>query len=141
MRTVTLFQPFATTAGLRFVDAPPKSPTRRLASGRFRLSPGDQLITQVPVFAREGGPRAGTIYVHATILVGGRLASATSSGSGAIKLHDGQVVMQGVDQPGSNPVSAITPITGGSGAYIGAHGQATTEVGEHGGTITLHLLS
>ena len=139
--TVTLFQPFATTTGLHFVDAPPKSPTRRLASGRFRLSPGDQLISRVPVLDREGGTRAGTIYVHATVLVGGRLHSAITSGGGAIKLSNGEIVMEGVDRLRSNPASATTPITGGSGAFVGAHGQSTTEVGEHGATITLHLLS
>jgi hypothetical protein len=141
VRTVTLFQPFTPPTSLRFVDAPPKSPTRRFASARFRLSPGDQLISRIPALDREGGSRAGTIYVHATVLVGGRFESATTSGSGAVKLRDGQIVMEGVNRLGSNPASVVTPIAGGSGAYLGAHGQATTEVGEHGATITLHLLS
>ena len=140
VRTVTLFQP-VTGAHLRFIDSAPRSPTRRVASDRFRLSPGDQLIARVPVLDREGGTRTGTIYTHVTVLVGGRLFGATVGGGDAVKLRDGQIIMQGVDKLRSNPGAQATPIVGGSGAYVGAHGQATSELGDHGVTITLHLLS
>ena len=104
---------------LRFIDAAPRSPTRRVASDRFRLSPGDQLIARVPVLDRDGGARAGTVCVHETVLIGGRLSTATSAGNGAIKLRDGQIISEG----------------------LGVHGQSTSEIGDHGVTITLHLLS
>ena len=85
--------------------------------------------------------RAETAYVDGTAAVGGRLATAVMVGRSVFKLRDGQIVLEGASRPGTNPESAgPDPIVGGSGAYEGARGSATTTVTSHGAQTTFRLL-
>ena len=135
-RTVTVLQEVG-AGTFKFIDAAPKSPSRNLASKRFRWSPGDVIVGRTPLVSTDGGDNIGTAYVDGTAAVGGRLATAVMVGRSVFKLRDGQIVLESVSQPGNNPESGgPIPIVGGSGAYEGARASGTTTVTAHGAQIT-----
>ena len=125
-------------ASQAFIDVAPKSPARDARSPRFRLSAGDTLYVRSPIRDRRGGTRIGTAYSEFTVVRGDRFENATLKGHGTFRLHDGQLVADGVLKPAnaSNTIAVI----GGTGNYVGARGTLT--FGEvHGGSQdTFHLL-
>ena len=121
-----------------FVDSAPKSPVRNPQSGRFRLSTGDTLYVRSPILDDEGGKRIGTAYSQFTVLKGHSFANAVFRGHGTFRLHDGQIVADGVFKI-ANATNTVA-VLGGTGAYEGARGSLTFTEVEHGSQDTFHLL-
>jgi hypothetical protein len=121
-----------------FVDSAPKSPVRNPQSGRFRLSTGDTLYVRSPILDHEGGERIGTAYSQFTVLKGHTFANAVFRGHGTFRLHDGQIVADGVFRI-ANATNTVA-VVGGTGAYEGARGSLTFTEIEHGSQDTFHLL-
>ena len=115
-RTITLFQ--GADEPQTFVDAAPLSPTRDSGSPRFRTSPGDHLYLGAPLRARKGGVRVGRIDLELTALRG-QGDKVVTFVRGVIVLKDGILTLDGI-----YPRSGGFAVTGGTGAYAGAHGIA-----------------
>jgi hypothetical protein len=121
-----------------FVDSAPKSPARNPQSRRFRLSNGDTLYVRSPILDRAGGTRIGTAYSQFTVVKGNSFANAVFRGHGTFRLHDGQIVADGVFRI-ANATNTVA-VLGGTGAYEGARGSLTFTEVEHGSQDTFHLL-
>jgi hypothetical protein len=120
----------------RFVDVKPL--TRVGSEGPRRVSAGDGVILRIPEYSNTARTtRAGTLYAHCTALNGNRRFDRVRFDcQGAMVFGDGQVVLAGVTSLSGNVNVAVT---GGTGAYEGAHGQMT--VNESQSTVTIHLLA
>jgi hypothetical protein len=121
-----------------FVDSAPKSPARNPRAGRFRLSTGDTLDVRSPILDNEGGKRIGTAYSQFTVVKGNSFANAVFRGHGTFRLHDGQIVADGVFRI-ANATNTVA-VLGGTGAYEGARGSLTFTEVEHGSQDAFHLL-
>jgi hypothetical protein len=121
-----------------FVDTAPKSPTRNPQSRRFRLSTGDTLYVRSPILDHDGGERIGTAYSQFTVVKGHTFANAVFSGHGTFRLHDGQIVADGVFKI-ANATNTVA-VLGGTGAYAGARGNLTFTEVEHGSQDTFRQL-
>ncbi|MCC6222163.1 MAG: hypothetical protein IT201_01570 [Thermoleophilia bacterium] len=116
-----------------FVDNPP------LSEGLpFRVSPGDLGTVRMPL--HDGaGVRQGTIHVTCIATRAGTIDRARFLCTGVLKLKDGTLTLSGVIQGQSD--QRVGAITGGTGAYEGARGSITSELGPDGNRVhTVHLL-
>src|SRR5436190_12622017 len=109
----------ATSQGTQnFLDNAPKSPSGNPRSKRFRLSVGDELYTLSPILDAKTGKRIGTSYSQFTVLSGNSFGNAWFKGHGVFRLHDGQIVVDGVTKAAST-INTVA-VVGGTGAYKGA---------------------
>jgi hypothetical protein len=86
------------------------------------LTLGDRLVVVTPMVNEDQTERVGTVYfdcwLGAATLQDGKPYVCTY----VLKFHDGSITMQGLDPHG--PSDVLFAITGGTGAYVGATGQA-----------------
>jgi hypothetical protein len=101
---------------VRFVHVSRTAPGTRTALG-------DRVITRQAMFDTGRHP-SGTLYTDC-VAVGppASLFKATLQCTATFRFADGQVMIEGVNRIGG---TAPVAITGGSGAYEGAHGQLTS---------------
>ena len=106
-----------------FVDNPPKMANRR----NGKVSVGDQSRTT----------RLGMLNVQCTVTRPGSEAKSESICVGAVRLNNGTITISGTLK--GDPRTVVVPVTGGSGAYIGARGEfsSTNVTGGSNDTITL----
>jgi hypothetical protein len=121
-RTLTFFED-AAHGSESLIDNAPRSPSANPGSRRFRLSAGDELVVRTPILDRKGGKRLGTLYAQAAIVGGSRFQNAVFVVHGAFKLADGQIAFTGVIKDQRINIEAVI---GGTGAYNGARGSATS---------------
>ena len=136
-RTLTFFEPDE-GGTFKFVDTPPRSPSRNPESRRFRFSVGDSVLFTSRVLDRRGGTRVGTVYGRFTVLKGRNFENADFLLDGAIRLRDGQLILAGHLRFEED--IAPLAVVGGAGAYEGARGQLTTRDVQGGSEDTVHLL-
>ncbi len=128
----------ATSQGSQhFLDNAPKSPTGNPRSQRFRLSTGDELYTLSPILDKTG-KRIGTSYSQFTVLSGNSFGNAWFKGHGVFRLHDGQIVVDGITKAAST-INTVA-VVGGTGAYKGARGSMTFTETTNGSQDLIHLL-
>lgn len=124
-RTFTLVEhdgPFS------FVDLPP------VQNGVGRsVTPGDLLILTNPL-TRPDGSKAGTLHAACTVIdARTSVDTATFHCNGSYVLRRGALALSTTGPVASAPTLRLA-VTGGTGAYAGAHGTVVSRVGRDAGT-------
>lgn len=97
--------------------------------------PGDRFVVWEPLFGEDGATRTGRAYWD--FLVVGKVAGHRRwVGTLWLTLPDGRITLQGVEEPGKVDVYAVT---GGTGAYANAQGDATLTRDDGIRDIVIHL--
>jgi hypothetical protein len=115
--------------------APPGGTTTTINVGKRGPSPGDEFVTtDSPLQLPKSHARVGRLDII-EIAMGATRSSLTISA----RLPGGKVQVQGVFNPNNRRFTL--PIIGGTGAYVGAHGEATLSSGGSVPTLTFDLLA
>jgi hypothetical protein len=115
--------------------APPGGTTTTINVGKRGPSPGDEFVTtDSPLQLPKSHARVGRLDII-EIAMGATRSSLTVSA----RLPGGKVQLQGVFNPNNRRFTL--PIIGGTGAYVGAHGEATLSSGGSVPTLTFDLLA
>jgi hypothetical protein len=85
------------------------------------LGLGDRLATVGPLLDGSQTERVGTVYLDC-LIVSRVLEGGTFDCTSVLKLGDGSITTQGIDPQG--PSDVLFAVTGGTGIYRGANGQA-----------------
>jgi hypothetical protein len=136
-QTLTFYEDASHEAN-KFIDNAPKSPSDNPGSPRFRLSLGDELAGRTPVLDSKGGSRIGTAFGNGTVMKGHSFRNAVLSGHDVVQLRDGQIMASGLVRNAEKKQTFA--VTGGTGAYEGAHGSVSSIEQESGSLDTVHLL-
>ena len=127
--TTLTFQESDKGARFSIADVPPKS----RGKGEPVLSIGDNFTFSNPLL--RNGQRAGTSYNHCVVTQPGPISRHGALCAAVLALPDGNLFGQAVTtRDGGERV--VAAVTGGTGAYAGARGTATSERG----TTTVELL-
>jgi hypothetical protein len=96
-------------------------------------------VIKTPLLDHQGGTRIGTLFAEGTIASGNRFSNAVIHAEGVAKLGGDQLTVTGLIR---DQVKNTEAVTGGTGAYEGAHGSVTTRDvnGGQGSEDTVHLL-
>ena len=117
-----------------FVDNPPKMKNRR----RQVVSVGDVFAGSAPVFDATDRTRLGRVHIHCTITKGGSERRADALCTGVYRLRDGQISLAATIHGNAQNVAGA--VTGGDGAYAGAHGTFRSHSTRAGANDTITLL-
>ena len=117
-----------------FVDNPPRGNRRTM-----RLSAGDFSTTSTPLYDETNTARRGTLHIVCLATRGGTIERATFHCTGTIVLREGSL---GLNFGGRFGEDTVVAVTGGTGAYEGRTGSATSKE-RPGGKLsddTIHLV-
>jgi hypothetical protein len=115
--------------------APPGGTTTTINVGKRGPSPGDEFVTtDSPLQLPKTHARVGRLDIIEIAMSATRSSLTVSAG-----LPGGKVQVQGVFNPNNRQFTL--PIVGGTGAYLGAHGEATLSSSGSVPTLTFDLLA
>jgi hypothetical protein len=115
--------------------APPGGTTTTINVGKRGPSPGDEFVTtDSPLRLPKTHTRVGRLD-----LIEIAMSETRSSLTVSALLPGGKVEVQGVFNPNNSQFTL--PIVGGTGAYLGAHGEATLDSSGSVPTLTFDLLA
>ena len=132
-RTLTFFEPNK-GGTFKFVDEPPRS------GPRHGISIGDEIAFSDPILDHPGGSALGRAYGTGTFVKGSKPGNALVLGRGALKLADGEIVVEGLLRSTDSPHTDTLAVVGGTGAYEGARGSFSSEQMSSGSQDTIRLL-
>jgi hypothetical protein len=132
-RTLTFFESNKGST-FKFIDEPPKS--RR----GHEISIGDEIAFSQPILDRRGGTAIGRAYGTGTFVKGTKPGNALVLGRGALKLADGEIIVEGLLRSTDSPHTDTLAVVGGTGAYEGARGSFSSEQASSGSQDTIRLL-
>ena len=112
-----------------FIDNTPRSRGERPAAG-------DQIVFSNPIYDAAGTKRQGTLTATCTVWRTTKKGEPPMLCDGVYALPGGDLVVSGRLTPGTQHLA----ITGGTGAYAGAHGTMTSTETKAGFADTLTLL-
>jgi hypothetical protein len=99
----------------------PRSEHQFLDFGNDGLRFGDRLVSRGPLFDPSQTTRVGTAHLDC-VISSQVLAGGTFNCTYVLKLEDGDIMTHGIDPQG--PGRALFAVTGGTGSYRHATGQA-----------------
>lgn len=118
-RTLSFYEP-ADGGAFAIVDNAPRSPVKNPESSKYRFSAGDELVFSNSFLDKKGGAKQGTLYVKATVTKGKTFASLQTISQAVFEFTDGsQINAEGTF---SFSKQVRIAVTGGTGRYLGAHG-------------------
>jgi hypothetical protein len=125
--------PHSQTSVLKLL-APPGGTTTTINAGKRGPSPGDEFVTtDSPLKLPKTHARVGRLDIIEVVMSATRSSLTVSA-----LLPGGKVQVQGVFNPNNRQFTL--PIVGGTGAYLGAHGEATLSSSGSVPTLTFDLL-
>jgi hypothetical protein len=102
------------------------------------FSVGDGFAGSAPVFDATDRIRLGRVRIQCTITKGGSERRADALCTGVYRLHDGQISLAATIHGNAQNVAGA--VTGGDGAYAGAHGTFRSHSTRAGANDTITLL-